>query len=101
MITDSIKNSGSPDKGQGKRIPGLSNRTIEIIAGYKPDQLKKMYERYSIRYLMREVSAWVKLGKQEVAETIKSIIAERMEASRIIKMSRLTSNIKRCSKKDS
>jgi hypothetical protein len=83
MLTDSIyKNLGKPVKDQRQRSSGLSTRTIEIIAGYEPDQLRKVYERYNIRYLMREIPAWEKLEKYDVAKTIKDIIGERKEASK-------------------
>jgi hypothetical protein len=78
MLTDSIyKNLGKPVKDQKNRIPGLSRSAIEVISKCDPDQLKKIYERYSIRYLMREISAWEKLGKHDVAKVIKSIIEGR------------------------
>lgn len=81
MLTDSIyKNLGRSHKGDRKRLPGLQAGTIEIIAGYGPEQLKKIYERDSIHYLMREISAWKKLGKHTVVQTIKNIIKERKEA---------------------
>lgn len=83
MLTDSIyKNLGKPDKDQRQRSPGLSIKAIEIIAGCHPGQLKKIYEKYNIRYLMREIPAWEKLEKYDVAQTIKSIIEERKEASK-------------------
>jgi hypothetical protein len=65
----------------------LSPSAIEIIAGCNPDQLKKIYERYSIRYLMREIAAWEKLGKYDVTKIIKSIVEERKEPSRKRKIS--------------
>jgi hypothetical protein len=78
MLTDSIyKNLGKPVKDQKNRMPGLSRSAIEVISKCDPDQLKKIYERYSIRYLMREISAWEKLGKHEVAKVIKIIIEGR------------------------
>lgn len=78
MLTDSIyKNLGKPAKDPKNRMPGLNRSAIEIISKYNPDQLKKMYERYSIRYLMREISAWEKLGKDDVAKVIKTIIEGR------------------------
>jgi hypothetical protein len=78
MLTDSIyKNLGKPVKDQKNRMPGLSRSAIEVISKCDPDQLKKIYERYSIRYLMREISAWEKLGKHEVAKVIKNIIEGR------------------------
>ena len=86
MLTDSIKKNG-------KRLSlGLNITTITIIAGYNADQLKDAYEKYNIRYLMREVIAWQKLGRYDVAETLKNIIQERKDTSRKNKMSRLKSN---------
>lgn len=83
MLTDSIyKNLGKPDKDHRQRSLGLSTRTIEIIAGYQPDQLRKVYERYNIRYLMREIPAWEKLEKYDVARIIKGIIEERKETAK-------------------
>ena len=78
MLTDSIyKNLGKPAKGQKDRMPGLNKDTIEIISKCNPEQLKMIYERYNIRYLMREIPAWEKLGKQDVATAIKKIIEGR------------------------
>ena len=78
MLTDSIyKNLGKPAKGQKNRVPGLSKSAIEIISQYDPEQFKKLYERYSVRYLMREINAWEKLDKHNVAKVIKTIIEGR------------------------
>lgn len=78
MLTDSIyKNLGKPAKDQKNRVPGLNKSAIEIISKYDTEQLKKLYERYSVRYLMREINAWEKLGKREVAKVIKTIIEGR------------------------
>ncbi|MFA6058852.1 MAG: hypothetical protein WC756_11690 [Taibaiella sp.] len=82
MLIDSIyKNLGKPGKDGRLQSIGLNTGAIEIIAGCKPDQFKKIYERYNIRYLMREISAWEKLEKYDVAKIIKSIIEERKELS--------------------
>lgn len=78
MLTDSIyKNLGKPAKDQKDRVQGLNKDTIEIISKCNPEQLKMIYERYSIRYLMREIPAWEKLGKHNVATAIKKIIEGR------------------------
>jgi hypothetical protein len=78
MLTDSIyKNLGKPAKDQKSRVPGLSKSAIEIISKYDPEQFKKLYARYSIRYLMREITAWEKLEKHDVAKVIKNIIVGR------------------------
>jgi hypothetical protein len=78
MLTDSIyKNLGKPAKDQKSRMPGLSRSAIEVISKCNPDQLKEIYERYNIRYLMREILAWEKLGKEHVAKIIKTIIEGR------------------------
>jgi hypothetical protein len=83
MLTESIyKNLGKHDKGGRQRSSGLSTSAIEIIAECKPEQLKSIYERYSIRYLMREIPAWEKLEKYDVAKVIKNIIEERKATSR-------------------
>lgn len=82
MLTDSIyKNLGKPDKDGRLRSLGLNTSAIEIIAGCKPDQLKEIYGRYNIRYLMREIFVWEKLEKHDVAKIIKSIIEERKRHS--------------------
>lgn len=78
MLTDSIyKNLGKPAKEQKDRMSGLNRDTIEIISKCNPEQLKIIYERYTIRYLMREIPAWEKLGKDDVAAAIKNIIQGR------------------------
>jgi hypothetical protein len=78
MLTDSLyKNLGKPAKDQKNRISGLSKSAIEVISKCNPDQLKKIYERYNIRYLMREIYAWEKLEKHDVAQILKSIIEGR------------------------
>jgi hypothetical protein len=80
MLTDSIyKNLGRPCKSHRQRSSVLNAGAIEIIAAYNTDQLKKIYERYNIRYLMREIPAWEKLGKHNVAQAVKNIIEERKE----------------------
>lgn len=90
MLTDSIyRNLGKHLKHEKQRSFGLSASAIEIIAGYGQQQLKTIYERYSIKYLMREITAWEKLGKTNVAGIIKSMIEERKEASRLSKLNRL------------
>jgi hypothetical protein len=94
MLTDSFyKNAAKPDKERKCQSPGLSSSAIEIIAGCNPDQLRGIYEKYSIRYLMREIPAWEKLGKYDVATRIKNIIEERKNISRLDKLQRLKSNI--------
>jgi hypothetical protein len=78
MLTDSLyKNLGKAAKDQQNRISVLSKSAIEVISKCNPDQLKKIYERYSIRYLIREISAWEKLEKYDVAKVLKNIIERR------------------------
>lgn len=78
MLTESLyKNLGKPAKDQKNRISVLSKSAIEIISKCNPDQLKKIYERYSVRYLIREIHAWEKLEKHDVATVLKSIIEGR------------------------
>jgi hypothetical protein len=90
MLTDSIyRNLGKPVKHEKQKALGLNTSAIEIIAGYGHQQLKTIYERYSIKYLMREITAWEKLGKVDVAGVIKNMIEERKEISRLHKMNRL------------
>lgn len=88
MLTDSIYK-----KDRKCLSPGLNPSVIAIISGYESDQLKELYESYNIKYLMKEIYAWQKLGKYKVAEAIKHIIEERKETSRLIKVSRLKSNV--------
>lgn len=78
MLTDSIyKNLGKSAKDQKNRNQGLNKNTVEIISKCHPEQLKMIYERYSIRYLMREIGAWEKLGKHDVASAIRKIVEGR------------------------
>ena len=78
MLIDSReKNLERPANDIKNPASGLNKNTIEIISKCNPGQLKMMYERYSTRYLMREISAWEKLGKHNVAGVIKNIIEGR------------------------